>query len=85
MKDPTEEARRSMIETGQTHRDLANAAQRWTTEQLKEEFIVHAFLAPFVSVTRKSDGLEGTMEFTNSPRWYFNFIPAPAKGDENVL
>jgi hypothetical protein len=45
----------------------------WTTEELREEFEVEGFLSPFVSVTRKSDGVRGTLEFTHSPRLYFNW------------
>jgi pterin-4a-carbinolamine dehydratase len=73
MSDPTEDFRREMIDTDQPARDLAQADRRWTTEQLKNEFIVTSFLAPFVFVTRIADGARGTMEFTHSPRFYFNF------------
>jgi hypothetical protein len=51
------------------------AAKEWDTKQLQEDFVVHSFLAPIVRVTRKSDGVSGTLEFTHSPRVYFNFIP----------
>ena len=78
--DPTEAVRRQMLETGQTHRDLAAADRRWTTEELGQEFIVHSFLAPFVSVTRLADGVLGSMEFTHNPRFYFNFQPDPSSG-----
>jgi hypothetical protein len=80
MKDETEAVRRQMLERGQTHLDLAKAEQRWTTEELGREFIVHSFLAPFVRVTRVADGVLGTMEFTHSPRFYFNFEPDPPSG-----
>jgi hypothetical protein len=72
--DPTEALRTDMIETGQPERDLAQADKRWTTTELREEFIVHSFLAPFVVVTRIADGAKGTMEFTHMPRFYFNFV-----------
>lgn len=76
-RDPTEPARRAMLRTGQPHRDLRhaeqNAEQRWNTEELARDFVVHNFMAPFVIVTRKSDGVKGVLEFTHSPRWYFNF------------
>lgn len=72
--DPTEEARRDMLESGQPHADLAEAKERWDTQQMGELFTVHSFLAPFVIVTRKSDGVKGTLEFTHHPRWYFNFV-----------
>jgi len=74
MTDLTENYRRMLIATGQPHKELAKALQRWDTEQLKHEFIVNYFLAPFVCVTRKKDGAEGTMMFTHHPRWYFNFL-----------
>lgn len=78
--DPTENARRSMIETGVPAADLADAvaaeAPTWTTEQLQQDFSVIGFAAPFVVVRRKSDGQKGTLEFTHSPRVYFNFEPS---------
>lgn len=47
----------------------------WNTEQLREEFEVIGFLAPYVVVRRKSDGVEGTMTFTHNPRVYSDFQP----------
>ena len=44
------------------------------TAELKENYTVQSFLAPFVIVTRKSDGAVGTMEFTHDPRYYYRFI-----------
>ena len=81
MKDPTEAYRRRMIESGQTFKDLEQATQRWDTAQLKQEFEVHAFMAPFVLVTRRSDGAQGSLEFTHDPRWYFNFMLDNDQGD----
>lgn len=46
-----------------------------TTDELREQFVVESFMAPFVVVRRKSDGVRGTMEFTHSPRFYFDFAP----------
>ena len=74
MTDSTETARRSMIETGQPAKDLAAAEQRWDTTQLSADFEVIGFMAPFVVVRRKADGVKGSMEFTHSPRVYFNFV-----------
>lgn len=45
----------------------------WDTQALKDEFEVLGFQAPFVRVRRRSDGAEGTLEFTHSPRVYFDF------------
>lgn len=58
--------------------DTGNApeGQTWDTTQLQEDFTVVGFAAPFVVVRRKSDGQEGTLEFTHSPRIYFDFRPS---------
>ena len=76
MKDETEDLRREMLATGQPARDLTNAVKRWTTEELKRDFEVLGFLAPFVAVRRKSDGVKGSLEFVHSPRVYFGFVPS---------
>jgi hypothetical protein len=77
MSDETEGVRRAMLAGGQPHRDLAQAEaaaeQTWTTDQLREEFEVIGFMAPFVVVKRLSDGVKGSMEFTHHPRVYFGF------------
>lgn len=51
----------------------ADRGPTWTTDQLTADFEVTDFLAPFVFVTRKADGKRGSLEFTGSPRVYFNF------------
>jgi hypothetical protein len=48
--------------------------QEWTTEELRRDFEVMAFLAPFVIVIRKSDNVKGTLQFDHMPRRYFNFV-----------
>ena len=45
----------------------------YTTDELREAFEVHSFLAPFVSVTKRATGEKGTLEFAHMPRVYFNF------------
>jgi hypothetical protein len=75
MVDETENVRREMIATGQPQRDLEQAHQRWNTAQLREEFEILDFAAPFVVVRRRADNVTGSMEFTHSPRFYFNFVP----------
>jgi hypothetical protein len=74
MNDETENVRRAMIATGQPQRDLAQAEQRWNGDELRRDFEVIGFSAPFVVVKRKSDGVKGSLEFTHSPRFYFNFV-----------
>ena len=73
MKDPTEALRREMIEMNYPEAVSEKAQQRWNTLELQRDFIVNSFLAPFVMVTRKSDGATGTLMFTHSPREYFDF------------
>jgi hypothetical protein len=46
------------------------------TDQLRELYTVEGFMAPFVVVRRKADGVRGSLEFTHMPRWYFNFREA---------
>jgi hypothetical protein len=74
MNDETENVRRAMIATGQPQRDLAEAKERWNTDDLARDFEVIGFAAPFVVVVRKADGVKGSLEFTHSPRVYFNFV-----------
>lgn len=54
----------------------AKYGQVWDTDQLRAEFEVTAFMAPFVGVTRKADGVKGLMMFQHAPRYYFQFEPA---------
>jgi hypothetical protein len=51
---------------------------RWNNEELLRDFTVIRFMAPYVLVVRKSDGVRGTLEFTHRPRVYFKFQPAVA-------
>ena len=74
--DPTEDARRALVP------DMPHLAQQeldagrpvWTTDEMREQFSVTGFLAPFVTVIRKADGAEGTLMFTGSPRFYFGWV-----------
>jgi hypothetical protein len=78
--DPTENIRRDMIATNQPAVDLLAElgieGPTWTTETVSQEFEITGFMAPFVVVKRKSDGQKGSLEFTHSPRIYFNFQAA---------
>ena len=74
MLDPTEEMRRDLqyaVNSG----EIPPEGQTWTTEQIREEFEVQGFLAPFVMVRRKTDGVRGTLMFRHDPRVYFDFEP----------
>ena len=47
----------------------------YDTQELAVEFEVLGFMAPYVVVRRKSDGMKGSLEFSHSPRLYFSFSP----------
>jgi hypothetical protein len=47
--------------------------QVWDTQELQKEFVVEGFVAPYVVVTRKSDGKRGSLRFQHLPRWYFDW------------
>ena len=49
--------------------------QVWSTDQVRAEFEVLSFMAPFVHVRRKADNQLGTLMFQHSPRYYFRFLP----------
>jgi hypothetical protein len=49
--------------------------EEYDTAMLQKLFTVVRFQAPWVVVIRKSDGVQGTLEFTHSPRVYFDFNP----------
>ena len=80
MDDITEAARRERlaeINAGPGSREALEAehGQVWTTQELARDFAVLGFLAPFVVVRRKADGVRGSLEFQHSPRFYFGFSP----------
>jgi hypothetical protein len=80
MHDETEDIRRHLvaqINTDPTSREALEAAhgQIWDTAQLGTDFEVLGFLAPFVVVKRKSDGVKGSLMFQHSPRFYYQFEP----------
>ena len=48
--------------------------QVWDPGELKQDFIVLGFLAPYVTVRRKADNALGSLEFQHHPRFYFNWM-----------
>jgi len=77
--DGMADLRKSLIEAGVPQIDLGHILDAggpvWQTADLTNEFDVLSFAAPFVLVRRKSDGVQGTLEFIHQPRLYFDFIP----------
>ena len=78
MHDPTETIRRQEvaeinIDPGSREALEAKHGQVWDTKELQEEFVVQGFLAPYIAVRRRSDGVKGSLQFQHDPRFYFNF------------
>ena len=78
MADSTERIRKQRVaqinSEDNTRQSLeAKHGQVWSTEEMEQEFYVTGFIAPLVVVTRKSDGAKGSLEFSHSPRFYFNW------------
>ena len=76
--DTTESIRREMVAEinhapGSREALEATYGKVYDTTQLQEEFDVLGFMAPFVSVVRKSDWRKGSMMFQHNPRFYFDF------------
>lgn len=67
--DPTETARRALIAAG----DPSLPPDAMTTSEMTALYDVVGFLAPFVVVTRKTDGACGSLRFTHDPRRYFGW------------
>ena len=74
MPDEPEEIRREM-QAQVNNGEVQPEGQTWTTEQLRADFAVEGFAAPFVVVRRRSDGVRGSLMFRHSPRVYFGFEP----------
>ena len=73
--DPTEQARRALQAQTNAMKDDEILGPTWDTEALQRDFDIVGFLAPFVIVRRKSDGVRGSLQFRAHPRVYFNFEP----------
>jgi hypothetical protein len=80
MCDETETIRRQMVaeinaDPGSRPDLESKYGQVWDTSQLQEDFQVLGFMAPFVVVRRRSDGVRGSLMFQNSPRFYYSVQP----------
>ena len=82
MTDPTETIRRS--QQAAINAEAAAATdpraelgekygQLWDTKEMSAAYSVEGFMAPYVVVRRKSDGVRGTLMFSHSPRFYHSF------------
>lgn len=80
MSDRTEKRRRARlaeINTEPANREALEARYGtvWDTRELAAEFVIVGFMAPYVVVQRKADGVKGSLEFQHMPRFYFGFRP----------
>jgi hypothetical protein len=60
-------------ESGERETLQARHGDVWDTAELGQAFEVQGFMAPYVVVKRRSDGVVGSLQFQHSPRFYFNF------------
>lgn len=80
MADPTEGIRREMVAEINAAPGSREALEDehgkvWDTEELRRDFDVTGFGAPFVVVRRKADGVRDSLMFQHQPRLYFAFTP----------
>jgi len=78
MKDETETTRRKLAaeinhDPGSREALEAKHGTVWDTTELQQDFDVLGFMAPVVVVSRKSDGVKGSLFFQASPRFYYGF------------
>lgn len=68
-----------------TKEELAEKyGQLWNTQELQRDYTVYEFLAPFVKVTRKSDGVDGLLMFSHHPRYYHSFKATEHDRDSGI-
>jgi hypothetical protein len=78
--DETENARRSLVAEinsapGSKEYLEAKYGKVYDTSELQDEFEALGFMAPFIVVRRRSDGVRGSLMFQHSPRLYHSFKP----------
>ena len=78
MNDPIEPIRRKRLVEINSHPKSraeleAEYGHVWDTDELGEEFVITAFIAPLFVVRRKADDAVGSLEFQNAPRFYFRW------------
>lgn len=80
MSDPTETIRRQQLaeinaEPGSREALEAQHGRVWDTGELQDEFQALGFMAPYIIVRRRADGVKGSLMFQHNPRFYFGFQP----------
>lgn len=66
-----------MSDMGITIHDYSTGDQptdpQYSTDEMQEVFEVLGFMAPYVLVKRRADGVEGVLQFSHRPRRYWGF------------
>ena len=78
MHDPTESARKELLETteqGSREYLTAQYGQTWNTQELQSEFQVLSFLSPFVVAIKRNTQEKGSLQFQHDPRIYHSWQP----------
>lgn len=80
MADTTKSIRKQMVAElnldDNTKADLeAKHGKVWTTSEMSAEYEALGFMAPYIIVRKRETGERGSLMFTHSPRFYFNFQP----------
>ena len=57
--------------------------QVWDPAEMRRDFTLIGYIAPYVIVRRNADNVEGSLEFQHEPRFYFNW--KEDEGDEAPL
>lgn len=78
--NPTESVRRELVqqineEPSERQKLEAKYGQVWNTSEMQNDFQALGFMAPFIFVQRRADGVKGTLLFQHSPRFYWGFQP----------
>ena len=61
------------VEPGSRQDVESRHGQVWDSEEMRRDFEVLAFCAPWTVVKRRADGVTGSLEFQHVPRLYWGF------------
>jgi len=78
MGDPTEATRRVLVSQINGNATVRQELEErhgtvYDSDEIREQFEVIGFAAPYMMVRRKSDGARGSLMFQHSPRLYWGF------------
>ena len=73
------------LESGEARAKLEALQETvWNDEEFNKLFDVVSTVPPYVYVTRKQDGVSGTVMFVDQPRFYFSFNTGCADDDRKT-